>query len=246
MRLTSEEPSTWKELQDLVCKYLNEAGYEAVSPKTIETVRGEVEVDVYATAKHELIRSFICECKHWKSAVPKEKVHAFRTVVQDSGATLGILISKGGFQSGAVEAARCSNVLLKDWDGFLAMIADQWLFQRLLRLKQTCGPLAFYTSPFDPPLEKLTASARERYLNLLPESTDIYIHGRLITKAILNKEQYLINDIFFSACNDLFEYLEKQSIDAINKFQSLFDECGVEIDDFAFLGYIPAELTDDN
>ena len=49
MRITSEVPTTWKDLQDKVCKYLNQCGYHAESPKTIELVRGKAEVDVYAT-----------------------------------------------------------------------------------------------------------------------------------------------------------------------------------------------------
>jgi len=125
MIVTSEMPRDWKNLQDLVCKYLNESGYNAETAKTIELVRGKVVVDVCATSDNELIKMFVCECKHWNTRVPKEKVHAFRTVVADSGASVGILISKSGFQQGAIEAACCSNVLLKDWNGFIDMIRSE-------------------------------------------------------------------------------------------------------------------------
>ncbi len=54
----------------------------------------------------------------------KKKIHAFRTVTHDSGSMLGIIISKNGFQSGAYEAAYCSNILLKDWTGFIDLIKD--------------------------------------------------------------------------------------------------------------------------
>lgn len=63
MRITNELPTSWKDLQDKVCKYLNQAGYHAESPKTIAHVRGTVEVDVFVTAKDELLKQFICECK---------------------------------------------------------------------------------------------------------------------------------------------------------------------------------------
>ena len=105
LKITNEVPTSWKDLQDKVCKYLNQAGYHAVSPKTIKLVRGDVEVDVFVTAKEELLKQFICECKFWDTPVPKEKIHAFRTVVQDSGSMLGIFISKNGYQKGALEAA---------------------------------------------------------------------------------------------------------------------------------------------
>ncbi|MEA5093175.1 hypothetical protein SDC9_22230 [bioreactor metagenome] len=32
MKITSEQPENWIELQNLVSKYLNDAGYSAVSP----------------------------------------------------------------------------------------------------------------------------------------------------------------------------------------------------------------------
>lgn len=125
MTITNEVPTDWKDLQDKVCKYLNQASYHAESPKMIETVRGSVEVDVFVTSDDELLKQFVCECKYLDTPVPKEKIHAFRTVVQDSGSMLGLFISKNGFPKGAIEAASCSNVILKDWKGFLDLIANQ-------------------------------------------------------------------------------------------------------------------------
>lgn len=145
MFLTSEIPTSWIDLQDRVCKYLVQAGCHAETAKTIDTVRGKVEVDVYATAEDEMLKQFICECKYWDSAVPKEKIHAFRTVVQDSGSMFGIFISKSGYQSGAIEAASCSNVLLKDWNSFIDMISLKWYKNRLRKLTKIAGPLSIYT-----------------------------------------------------------------------------------------------------
>lgn len=64
MKISSEMPNSWKDLQDKVCKYLNEAGYCAETPKTLETVRGTVEVDVFATADNELIKYFMMEASN--------------------------------------------------------------------------------------------------------------------------------------------------------------------------------------
>lgn len=44
-----------------------------------------------------------------KMLVDKRRIN-IRTVVSDSGASLGLLISKSGFQSGAIEAAKYSNI----------------------------------------------------------------------------------------------------------------------------------------
>ena len=126
MKLTSKIPTDWRDLQNQVSRLFNEAGYYAESPKTIQLVRGKAEVDVLVRANHELLKQLICECKFWSSPVPQEKVHAFRTIVQDSGSMIGIIIAKEGFQSGAIAAAEQSNVLLKTWDEFQQMLIVPW------------------------------------------------------------------------------------------------------------------------
>jgi hypothetical protein len=90
--------------------------------RTIKTVRGTVNVDVYAEDVTQTPSAVcLCECKHWSTAVSKDVVHAFRTVVSDFGASWGFLISSGGFQSGAIEAATYSNVRLQTWEEFEAL-----------------------------------------------------------------------------------------------------------------------------
>jgi hypothetical protein len=45
-------------------------------------------------------------------AIPKEKVFALRSIVEDTGADRGFLMAQSGYQSGALEAARLTNVVL--------------------------------------------------------------------------------------------------------------------------------------
>ena len=245
MKVTCDIPNTWIELQEAVCKYLNEAGYSAESPKTIQTVRGKIEVDVYAVAKNELIRTFICECKHWSTAVPKEKVHAFRTAVHDSGATLGILIAKSGFQSGAIEAAQYSNVLLKDWEGFLGLIERQWTLNKLVNLRRIAHPLSVYTDPLDIPYNELSQEKREEYNRLTLKYTNLYLFGRQLNISLLQKESLEINGIVFSSCSSLFAYLEKEYLQAISEYNAVFEGCTFDTYKFEFSGYMLFELMDD-
>lgn len=245
MRLTDETPKDWRNLQDLVCKYLNESGYHAVSPKTIETVRGNVEVDVYVTAKNELIRTFICECKYWNTAVPKEKIHAFRTVVQDSGATIGIFIAKEGFQSGAIEAARCSNVLLKDWDGFLELIREQWIFHQLLRLKHITQPLSVYTDFLDVPLDQLEDAKKKQYMDYLQKYLRTYIFSREISKTKLQQDKIEGCNTVFSSCRELFDFFEKECTEAVEAFKKLFEGCSIEAYKFECGGHMMLEMMED-
>lgn len=96
--------------------------------KTIQTVRGTVNVDVYAfDAKQSPLPIYLCECKYWSDPVSKDVVHSFRTVLTDFGASCGFLISKSGFQSGAIDAAEHANVRLMNWSDFESVWTSRWI-----------------------------------------------------------------------------------------------------------------------
>src|SRR4051794_18349245 len=117
--LTSKTPGTWQELQSDVAAILNDCGFSVEVEKTVRSVRGFVEIDVYGEEdingrKHKIA----CECKHWQANVPQAVIHSFRTVVADIGANVGYLISSGGFQSGSFTAAELTNLELFTWEQF--------------------------------------------------------------------------------------------------------------------------------
>lgn len=224
MRITSEHPKNWKDLEYKVCKLLNESGYASESQKKIETVRGPVEVDVFSTSDDELIKKFIVECKYWSTPIPKEKIHAFRTVVHDSGCMVGIVISKEGFQSGAYKAAYCSNVLLKDWSEFLEMIKNKWVINQLHMLKSISKPLSIYIDIFSVPLEKLTKEERIRYDEITLECIGAYAIINLSDEDIINKKSLIVGDFEFTDMDSFFEYCEKLFLDSIKKYKDLFKE----------------------
>ena len=89
----SGSPQDWEDLEAKVCQIFTEAGCIASRGKTLTTVRGPVDVDVVVQdttrRPHTLI---LCECKSWNRKIPRTVVHAFRTVVQDSGASLGDIL----------------------------------------------------------------------------------------------------------------------------------------------------------
>lgn len=230
MRITNEVPSSWKDLQDIVCKYLNQCGYHAESPKTIDMVRGQVEVDVFATTDDELLRQFVCECKYWETPVPQEKIHAFRTVVQDSGSMLGIFISKMGYQSGAREAAYCSNVVLKDWDGFIDMIGAKWVKNRFRKVQRIGDPLGVYTDYLDVPIEKFNSeTAKEECIRLQNKYMKPYFMSRALEMGLHRPEEPVeIDGIRFDYFNCLFDYLEQVFAQGIEEFEELFASNPVE------------------
>jgi restriction system protein len=54
----------------------------------------------------------IVECKHYKSAITREKVQVLYGKIQSLGAHKGILISTSNFQSGAMDYARAHGIAL--------------------------------------------------------------------------------------------------------------------------------------
>lgn len=175
MLIESGDPTTWRELEELVAQILDECGMEVESPKIVETVRGSVEVDVFASDDATTPDSvYLCECKHWDSNVPRAIVHAFRTVVSDSGANTGLVVSKLGFQPGAIEAATHSNIRLLSWPEFQDLFAVRWFLNHMAPLaRRELGPLIEYTEPINSRIfrkaDQLSVEAHERFKELRKE-----------------------------------------------------------------------------
>ena len=192
MRITSKKPCDWRDLQNWVALLFNQAGYAATSPKTIPLVRGKVEVDVFVVANHEIFNTIICECKFWNTPVSQEKVHAFRTIVQDSGAMLGIIISKAGFQKGAIEAAQNSNVILKTWEEFQEILLIPWTQKMIRRIREISYPLSVYTDPLDCD-KQLKQLNYFDYKKINEKYVEGYISGRWLID-VMSKEYILKTD----------------------------------------------------
>jgi len=170
--INSKLPDHWRDLQNQVAQILGECGLEVESDKSITTAGGTVVVDAFAqdpTQKPPVV--YICECKHWKSLVPKGVIHAFRTVISDFGANWGFIISSRGFQKGAYEAARHSNVRLLDWQEFQESFVDRWFQQYMVpRIREEADPLVEYTEPINSRIfrkaDALPRRSREQFIAL--------------------------------------------------------------------------------
>ena len=112
MQIFNEEPTDWKDLQDKVACVLELCGFNVETPKKIQTGRETIEVDVYAKNAEMTI---IFECKYWESHVPQNVALSFRTSVIDIGANKGIIIAKTGFQRGAYQSVKNTNIELMTW-----------------------------------------------------------------------------------------------------------------------------------
>ncbi|WP_455888105.1 restriction endonuclease [Pseudomonas rustica] len=113
LKAQMEKSTDWYVFQEAIAEHFRSLGAVASTNVTIEGVRTKHEVDVLVLTK--FLGSdikWIVEAKAWNSKVPKEKVFALRTIVEDVGADKGFLISHKGFQSGAIESATKSNIEL--------------------------------------------------------------------------------------------------------------------------------------
>ena len=121
-------PSDWKDLQDKVCSILNQVGFLAETSKTCETPRGQVELDVYAVDPNSIDKiTYVLECKNWETRVSQTIIHAFTTVMHETGAHIGYIISKAGFQSGAYDYITNTNISVFMFSEFQNKYLNKWL-----------------------------------------------------------------------------------------------------------------------
>lgn len=150
--ITARAPESWEELEELIAAILTECGMLAKRQVTLSLPRGNVDVDVFAEERVDgIVHRTICECKFWKTNVPKEIVHAFRTVMHETGANRGHIISWVGFQSGAYEAAQATSIELVTFAEFQERYFDKWCRNRICAVERSIGNFNTYYEPLGPP-----------------------------------------------------------------------------------------------
>lgn len=233
MQFTEKYPKTWKELQDRVAALMCQAGYNAISPCKIDTVRGSVEIDVLIESPDPLIGKIVCECKYWKSRVSQEKVHAFQTVVHNSGASLGLLISKEGFQSGAFEAAKLSNVKLLTWEEFIGLICDKWITNMLRKVKKQVIPLREYTNFLHFPYEMLEKNDKKIYQQLCQKYDVLKYTCCYLSKSDLLDENFANMRFYkeeeFNSVESYLCFLEQEVNIAVCEFEKIIKHSNIII-----------------
>jgi hypothetical protein len=108
---------TWFDFQEEIKDYFCSIGADAETNKRLLGVRTSHDVDIFVQIKflgEDLV--WLVEAKHWNSPVTKLHVLSLRTIVDDTGADRGFIVSSAGFQKGAYEAADKTNVKLKTFD----------------------------------------------------------------------------------------------------------------------------------
>lgn len=161
--IENPEPTDWRSLQAGVCRLFNEIGLTANTEVRLATPRGTVEVDVYAVDENSVDKiKYIVECKNWDAAIPQSVVHAFTTVMHETGANIGFIVSRNGLQSGARRYTESTNMIGLTYAEIQTRYLGQWW--RKFFCVQTAAAVdsAFqYVEPIN--------SRRERAVTALPD-----------------------------------------------------------------------------
>src|SRR5947208_16818923 len=106
-------PKAWSNYQKDVAELFITLGCETEVEAVVEGARGKHEIDVLVKFEQFTFKNvWAIECKLWKSNVPKEKVLALQSIVNDIGADKGFLLSEKGFQAEAIACTKNTNITL--------------------------------------------------------------------------------------------------------------------------------------
>lgn len=151
-----KEFSNWKEYQEETAAFFERQECSVQVESKVQGVRAQHEVDVYVKfLRHGIECKWVIECKLWKSKVPKEKVMALKYIVDDIGADRGVILSEKGFQPGARDATRNSNITL---------ITSLYDFEKTALTVSTETPLSFDDSNSELPIYKFTPDTKPQTL----------------------------------------------------------------------------------
>ena len=164
-------PKEWQDLQDGVCRILNEIGISAVTNYKYQTPRGEVEIDVFGIDQKSVERiQYIIECKNWEKSIPQHVVHSFTTVMHETGGNIGFIISKHGLQNGAREYLKHTNIYGMSFAEFQNRYLSAWWSKQFCpKVSAAVDTLLQYVEPIN--------SRRERFYEKLSDSDKFIFNG---------------------------------------------------------------------
>lgn len=135
----------WKDYQEETADLFRDLGCTVDTDAEISGARGKHLIDVSVRfSRFGLKQHWIVECKFWKSAVPKEKALALKSIVEDIGADRGILVSESGHQSGAFAAAQHTNMTLISLEGLREAARSELLSLGLSEIHRRSAGLKEY------------------------------------------------------------------------------------------------------
>jgi hypothetical protein len=233
-----DDPRDWRGLQNMVARLFTELGCAVEIGKKVGLVRGfkEIDVDVRDPTSTPSSR-YLCECKFWSKAVPQEVVHSFRTVVADCGAHRGFIISRTGFQSGAREAARNTNLELLTFNELQTIYFRRWRTAMGKKYLPDADRLFPYWDPSGGRMPKIkwTDRHREHHRRLMDTYRPLIDLGPVselndfvwrlpITVPTINQTGDVTGMLTLATYRQLYDFIEKNKDLALRQFRHLHGE----------------------
>lgn len=233
------KPKDWKELQEYVNRIFINIGYESSIEKNTTTPRGNINIDVFAVDLDSINKDiYIIECKWWNTQIPQTVIHAFTTVMSETGGNFGFIITKKGIQSGAIKYLKSTNIKAITFSGFQKLYFTNW-YNKYFRptLVILSSDLLGYIEPINnrrfKHLDQLNKIQRIRYFELLDkyENFSYFIlmlrstNNYLQFENIENLKQEALNtgiDLNFNCATELLSELEKNCENIIVDFNEVF------------------------
>lgn len=128
-----KQNSDWYQFQENICNHLKQLGLKADTNITVQGLRAKHDIDILVKSKHfGFDFMWLIEAKHWNTKIPKERVATMMSIIGDIGAEKGFIISKKGFQSGAISLANKTNISLMTFDEFIDA-TQNYIHQEILK-----------------------------------------------------------------------------------------------------------------
>ncbi|MFM0158346.1 restriction endonuclease [Paraburkholderia sediminicola] len=170
-------PKNWRDLQTGVQRIFRNVGLRADFEVDLQTPRGSVNVDVLAVDVRSVDKiRYIVECKNWGNAVPQSVVHSFTTVMQETGANIGLIISKQGLQQGAKRYTQNTNIVGMTYLEFQQRYFEAWWKRYFCpRIGDAADKALQYTEEFntdrDDAYKKLNRHGQDKFDRLRRENS---------------------------------------------------------------------------
>jgi len=168
-------PNSWRDLQTGVQRIFRNVGLIAEVEVDLETPRGEVNVDVHAIDVRSVDKvRYIVECKNWDTNIPQTVVHSFTTVMHETGANIGFIISKHRLQQGAKRYTQNTNIVGMTYLEFQQRYFEAWWKRYFCpRIGDAADEVLLYTEDFnstrDHAYNKLSSQDKEQFDRLRRE-----------------------------------------------------------------------------
>lgn len=127
----------------------------------------------------EVLIKYIVECKNWSNSIPQSVVHSFTTVMHETGANIGFIVTKQGLQQGAIQYTKNTNIVGMTYLEFQERYFEAWWKRYFCpRIGDAADEPFQYVEPFN--------SHRDReYDRLTPEKQDCFDRLKKDTEIIV-------------------------------------------------------------